>query len=869
MAQDVQKRDAIRIQVIKCAGLYQPEYKTFSVDPEITNFPMLHNLLSQAFQLQNEFTISYLSRDEKGVEVYLSLLSDWDLDAAFLSASDPVLKLKVDARPFEGPGLDDWDVISMKDTTHRHHHERSMSVPFVGNFMDSVGRTLNRVQKMFQGENNDGKVYELPLKPLDDKEFLTYLDEGGRLVNKEGLMLRVFQGGVEPSLRKTVWRHLLNIFPPSMSGEERWAYLKRKDKEYHALKDRLLNNPREDFKNVMNMVRKDVLRTDRLESFYSSGADENPNGVKLFNILTTYALSHPDISYCQGMSDLASPILYVMQDEAQAYLCFVGLMKRLRGNFLIDGKTMSVKFLHLTELIKVSDPEFYNYLREENADDLYFCYRWLLLELKREFAFQDVFRMLEVMWSAVPPNDPPETGIELSGPPSNMSPTPFATDKMRFKFARERANSKRRSGSLSSVRTASVENDDGLRISQKDLASTLDLEVFEKEDDNNQGNCDPKKLQMTSGFETSDETTNVNINQEEEKTEILETNRNQENILSDVEISDSGKPCDNDGKTSSSSPRRSLPKIPGDSSSSTSSEKKSNLYINCNATTNWETQGNIPETSRLSAQLSNDDLEVDMVTTTDVPEISVTSSEEMSVTSNGEMSVTSNGENSVTSSDSNQASSNQEDHRKLSSPKTDGIPLTSSNDSSSKVPTSSSSPSFHKSNSTSSKGHPTKHPSNSKVPFLLSSLEKKIAELTITSKPTNLPLNSQPTEGSKSNKSSPMSPVRRPYRGLPTPKDFGMGNPFMMFLCLTLLLEQREYIMALKMDYNDMAMLFDRMVRKHDLNRMLCKARDLYIDYLKAEISFGYWEEGHERGVTNGQESLRKTSNGEVMLARI
>ena len=49
----------------------------------------------------SDFTISYLGKDGRGQDVYLSLLSDWDLDAAFLSASNPVLKLKVDLKPFE------------------------------------------------------------------------------------------------------------------------------------------------------------------------------------------------------------------------------------------------------------------------------------------------------------------------------------------------------------------------------------------------------------------------------------------------------------------------------------------------------------------------------------------------------------------------------------------------------------------------------------------------------------------------------------------------------------------------------------------------------------------------------------------------
>ena len=54
-------------------------------------------------------------------------------------------------------------------------------------------------------------------------------------------------------------------------------------------------------KYVTGMVRKDVLRTDRIHPFYAGG-DDNQNIASLFNILTTYALNHPKVSYCQGMS---------------------------------------------------------------------------------------------------------------------------------------------------------------------------------------------------------------------------------------------------------------------------------------------------------------------------------------------------------------------------------------------------------------------------------------------------------------------------------------------------------------------------------------------------------------------------------------
>ena len=50
---------------------------------------------------KRNFGISYLSRDRCGAEMYLSLLSDWDLDVAFVNASKPYLQLKVDIKPSE------------------------------------------------------------------------------------------------------------------------------------------------------------------------------------------------------------------------------------------------------------------------------------------------------------------------------------------------------------------------------------------------------------------------------------------------------------------------------------------------------------------------------------------------------------------------------------------------------------------------------------------------------------------------------------------------------------------------------------------------------------------------------------------------
>lgn len=45
---------------------------------------MLYSLLAKAFDLKCDFSISYKTADPNGQEVHLAVLSDWDLDAAFL-----------------------------------------------------------------------------------------------------------------------------------------------------------------------------------------------------------------------------------------------------------------------------------------------------------------------------------------------------------------------------------------------------------------------------------------------------------------------------------------------------------------------------------------------------------------------------------------------------------------------------------------------------------------------------------------------------------------------------------------------------------------------------------------------------------------
>ncbi|KAM4819321.1 TBC1 domain family member 25 isoform 2-T2 [Thomomys bottae] len=426
-----EEREVVRVRVKKCENFLPPEYRSFAVDPQITSLDVLQHILMRAFDLNGKknFGISYLVRDRLGQEAYFSLLSDWDLSTAFTTASKPYLQLRVDIRPSEdSPLLEDWDIISPKDVIgsdvllSEKRSSLTAALPFTQSILSQVGRTLSRVQQVLSWSyGEDVKPFK---PPLNDAEFHTYLNHEGQLSRPEELRLRIYHGGVEPSLRKVVWRYLLNVYPDGLTGRERMDYMKRKSREYEQLKSEWAQRASpEDLEFIRSTVLKDVLRTDRAHPYYA-GPEDGPHLRALHDLLTTYAVTHPQVSYCQGMSDLASPILAVMDHEGHAFVCFCGIMKRLAANFHPDGRAMATKFAHLKLLLRHADPDFYQYLREAGADDLFFCYRWLLLELKREFAFDDALRMLEVTWSSLPP-DPPEHEVELVGPPSHVSDTGF------------------------------------------------------------------------------------------------------------------------------------------------------------------------------------------------------------------------------------------------------------------------------------------------------------------------------------------------------------------------------------------------------------------------------------------------------------
>lgn len=97
------------------------------------------------------------------------------------------------------------------------------------------------------------------------------------------------------------------------------------------------------------------------------------------------------------------------------------------------------------------------------------------------------------------------------------------------------------------------------------------------------------------------------------------------------------------------------------------------------------------------------------------------------------------------------------------------------------------------------------------------------------------------TEHTLRNSTPAVSSTRQPLQCssnlLPPPSEFGGGNPFLMFLCLTVLRQHRDIVMSSGMDYNEMAMHFDKMIRKHNVTRVLNQARQMFATYLRQQAS--------------------------------
>ncbi|KXN82062.1 GTPase-activating protein GYP7 [Leucoagaricus sp. SymC.cos] len=297
-----------------------------------------------------------------------------------------------------------------------------------------------------------------PEKPITEKEWARWFNQEGKpVIRVEEFKREVFRRGLsgKNELRKKVWPFLLGVFDWESSALEREKVWEKKRKQYQEAKDIWYGVPevfdRQDIIEERHRIDVDCRRTDRAQPLFATPAatpsiDTDSNDEKkvhqrystispplsdfgaqsptnehierLASILLTYNFYEKDLGYVQGMSDLCAPIYVVMDaDEEMTFWCFVQVMERMKGNFLRDQSGMKKQLSTLQQLIEVMDPELFRHLGEsffslldrirlmcvstDKTDglNLFFCFRWVLIAFKREFPFDEVLRLWEVLWT--------------------------------------------------------------------------------------------------------------------------------------------------------------------------------------------------------------------------------------------------------------------------------------------------------------------------------------------------------------------------------------------------------------------------------------------------------------------------------------
>ncbi|XP_033362489.1 TBC1 domain family member 15-like isoform X1 [Bombus vosnesenskii] len=242
--------------------------------------------------------------------------------------------------------------------------------------------------------------------PLSQEQWNKYKDPEERILNPQEVKEIIFHGGIVPSLRFEVWKFLLNYYPWNSTHIERLELKKKKTDEYFTMKLQwksmtpVQENNFSDYRDRKSLIEKDVNRTDRTHPYYSG--DNNPHLAQLYDILMTYVMYNFDLGYVQGMSDLLSPILCLMESEVDAFWCFVGFMNKVSTNFEIDQVGMKAQLCQLYTLLSTTDPQLAHYLNKHDSGNMFFCFRWLLVLFKREFNAVDIMRLWEVLWTDLP-----------------------------------------------------------------------------------------------------------------------------------------------------------------------------------------------------------------------------------------------------------------------------------------------------------------------------------------------------------------------------------------------------------------------------------------------------------------------------------
>lgn len=276
-------------------------------------------------------------------------------------------------------------------------------------------------------------------KTLSARRWHAAFSEDGHL-DIAKVLRRIQRGGIHPSVKGLVWEFLLGCYDPNSTFEERNQIRQQRRQQYAAWKTECQNivpiigsgkfitaaivtddgqslqdsnrdsqdlgwhvNTAISDKKVLqwmlglHQIGLDVVRTDRSLVFYES----ETNQAKLWDVLAIYSWVDNDIGYVQGMNDICSPMIILLENEADAFWCFEHAMRRLRENFRTNTGMIGVQsqLSTLSQIIKTIDPKLHQHLEDLDGGEYLFAFRMLMVLFRREFSFVDALYLWELMWA--------------------------------------------------------------------------------------------------------------------------------------------------------------------------------------------------------------------------------------------------------------------------------------------------------------------------------------------------------------------------------------------------------------------------------------------------------------------------------------
>ncbi|EGD74853.1 hypothetical protein PTSG_07083 [Salpingoeca rosetta] len=252
-------------------------------------------------------------------------------------------------------------------------------------------------------------------EPLTREQWESYFADDGRVLNQSEIRKRVFAGGIDPEVRKEVWFFLLGVYPFLSTTREREVLMRTRRMEYRAMKERWQEefepekhdagdsfsaaddlDPEDQFAFIqakitamghqfdrqkadssIRTIKKDVPRTDRETEYFRE--DDNIHLQWLNDILITYAVFHEEVGYVQGMNDVLSIILPIIDDEVEAYWCFAQYLETIQADFMATGMVQNLRTLE--ELVAIMDPDLRRHLIDVDAGEMIYCHS---IEAERE-----------------------------------------------------------------------------------------------------------------------------------------------------------------------------------------------------------------------------------------------------------------------------------------------------------------------------------------------------------------------------------------------------------------------------------------------------------------------------------------------------